>query len=345
MGGDWPRGAQGVDHAGVKHTRLGRTGLSVSRLCLGTMTFGYQCEEDTSHAILDAAAEGGITFIDTADVYPLGGDGTTVGRTEEIVGRWLHGRRDEFVVATKCVGVMSNKRWDRGASRKHIMDAVDASLRRLQTDYIDLYQMHQFDPSVTQDETLSALTDLVRLGKVRYIGCSNYLAYELARGVGRSETLGLARYDSVQPRYNLLYRNIERELLPLCQQEGIGVIPYNPLAGGFLSGKHQRGIPTEGTRFTLGTAMERYQERYWHDRQFDAVDALRPLANESGVSVATLAVQWVLANPVVTSPIVGASRPEQLADALAAVVTDLPSDVKAALDELTIDYVNHPAPR
>jgi len=345
VGGDWPLGAQGVDHAGVKHTRLGRTGLSVSRLCLGTMTFGYQCEEDTSHAILDAAAEGGITFIDTADVYPLGGDGTTVGRTEEIVGRWLHGRRDEFVVATKCVGVMSNRRWDRGASRKHIMDAVDASLRRLQTDYIDLYQMHQFDPSVTQDETLSALTDLVRIGKVRYIGCSNYLAYELARGVGRSETLGLARYDSVQPRYNLLYRNIERELLPLCQQEGIGVIPYNPLAGGFLSGKHQRGIPTEGTRFTLGTAMERYQERYWHDRQFDAVDALRPLANESGVSVATLAVQWVLANPVVTSPIVGASRPEQLADALAAVVTDLPSDVKAALDELTIDYVNHPAPR
>ena len=309
------------------------------------MTFGYQCEEDTSHAILDAAAEGGITFIDTADVYPLGGDGTTVGRTEEIVGRWLHDRRDEFVVATKCVGAMSNKRWDRGASRKHIMDAVDGSLRRLQTDYIDLYQMHQFDPAVTQDETLSALTDLVRLGKVRYVGCSNYLAYELARGVGRSETLGLARYDSVQPRYNLLYRNIERELLPLCQQEGIGVIPYNPLAGGFLSGKHQRGIPTEGTRFTLGTAMERYQERYWHDRQFDAVDALRPLAAESGVSVATLAVQWVLANPVVTSPIVGASRPEQLADALAAVVTELPSDVKAALDELTIDYVNHPAPR
>ena len=335
----------GGDHAGVKHTRLGRTGLSVSRLCLGTMTFGYQCEEDTSHAILDAAAEGGITFIDTADVYPLGGDGTTVGRTEEIVGRWLHDRRDEFVVATKCVGAMSNKRWDRGASRKHIMDAVDGSLRRLQTDYIDLYQMHQFDPAVTQDETLSALTDLVRLGKVRYVGCSNYLAYQLALGVGRSETLGLARYDSVQPRYNLLYRNIERELLPLCQQEGIGVIPYNPLAGGFLSGKHQRGIPTEGTRFTLGTAMERYQDRYWHDRQFDAVDALRPLAAESGVSVATLAVQWVLANPVVTSPIVGASRPEQLADALAAVVTELPSDVKAALDELTIDYVNHPAPR
>ena len=329
----------------MKHIRLGRTGLSVSRLCLGTMTFGYQCDEDVSRSILDAAAEGGITFIDTADVYPLGGDGSTVGRTEEIVGRWMNGRRDEFVVATKCVGPMSTRRWDRGASRKHIMDAVDGSLRRLQTDYIDLYQMHQFDPSVTQDETLSALTDLVRVGKVRYIGCSNYLAYELARGVGRSEALGLARYDSVQPRYNLLYRNIERELLPLCQEEGIGVIPYNPLAGGFLSGKHQRGNPTEGTRFTLGTAMERYQERYWHDRQFDAVDALRPLAAETAVSVATLAVQWVLANPVVTAPIVGASRPEQLADALAAVTTPLDVEVKSALDELTIDYVNHPTPR
>ena len=329
----------------MKHIRLGRTGLSVSRLCLGTMTFGYQCDEDVSRSILDAAADGGITFIDTADVYPLGGDGSTVGRTEEIVGRWMHGRRDEFVVATKCVGPMSNRRWDRGASRKHIMDAVDGSLRRLQTDYIDLYQMHQFDPSVTQDETLSALTDLVRVGKVRYIGCSNYLAYELARGVGRSEALGLARYDSVQPRYNLLYRNIERELLPLCQEEGIGVIPYNPLAGGFLSGKHQRGNPTEGTRFTLGTATERYQERYWHDRQFDAVDALRPLAAEAAVSVAALAVQWVLANPVVTAPIVGASRPEQLADALAAAATPLDAEVKSALDELTIDYVNHPTPR
>ncbi len=330
----------------MEHVRLGRTGLSVSRLCLGTMTFGYQCDEDVSRAILDAAADGGITFLDTADVYPLGGSGATVGRTEEIVGRWLAGRRDDFIVATKCVGPMSSKRWDRGASRKHIFDAVDGSLRRLGTDYIDLYQMHQFDPTVTQDETLSALNDLVRSGKVRYIGCSNYLAWELARGIGRSETLGLARYDSVQPRYNLLYRNVERELLPLCAAEGVGVIPYNPLAGGFLSGKHQRGNPTEGSRFTLGTAAGRYQERYWHDRQFDAVEELRVIATGSGVSLATLALQWVLSNPAITSPIVGASRPEQLADAFAAVKGGaLEGDVRIRLDEMTVDYVNHPAER
>jgi 1-deoxyxylulose-5-phosphate synthase len=310
------------------------------------MTFGLQCDEPTSWSILDAASEGGITFLDTADVYPLGGDATSVGRTEEIVGRWLSGRRDDFVVATKCVGPMSRRRWDQGASRKHIFDAIDASLRRLGTDYIDLYQLHQFDPAVTHDESISALNDLVRLGKVRYIGVSNYLPYQLARGIGRSETLGMARYDSVQPRYNLLYRNIERELLPLCLEEGIGVIPYNPLAGGFLSGKHQRGVPTEGSRFTLGTAAERYQERYWNDRQFDTVDMLRPIAAEASVSLTTLALQWVLANPAVTAPIIGASRPAQLADALAAVsAPPLDSAIRAQLDELTAEYVHHPAQR
>ncbi len=332
----------------MQHTRLGRTGLTVSRLCLGTMTFGLQCDEETSIAILDTALDAGITFLDTADVYPLGGGYETVGRTEEIIGRWLAaapGRRDDVILATKCVGPMSARRWDRGASRQHIMRAVEGSLRRLQTDHIDLYQMHQFDPTVSHDETLGALTDLVRSGKVRYVGASNYLAWELARAVGRSEALGLARYDSIQPRYNLLYRPIERELLPLCAAEGIGVIPYNPLAGGFLSGKHQRGAPTEGSRFTLGTAAERYQERYWHDHQFDTVDLLRPIAAESGVSLATLSVQWVLANPTVTAPIVGASRPAQLADAVAAVQTPMDPAVKAQLDELTAEYVHHPQPR
>jgi aryl-alcohol dehydrogenase (NADP+) len=333
------------EHRPMRHVRLGRTGLTVSKLCLGTMTFGYQCDEPTSIAILDKAFDAGITFIDTADVYPLGGDGTTVGRTEEIIGRWLPGHRDDVVLATKCVGPMSTRRWDRGASRKHIMDAIDGSLRRLGTDYIDLYQMHQFDPTVTHDETLSALTDLVRSGKVRYIGCSNYLAWELARAIGRSETLGLVRYDCVQPRYNLLYRNIERELLPLCGDEGVGVIPYNPIAGGFLSGKHLRGTPTEGSRFTLGSAAGRYQERYWEANQFDVVDALRPIAAECGVSLATMAMQWVLANPVVTSPIVGASRPAQLDDAIAAAASALDPAVKASLDELTLDFVNHPMPR
>jgi aryl-alcohol dehydrogenase-like predicted oxidoreductase len=318
--------------------RLGRTGLQVSKLCLGTMTFGLQCDEETSRRILDTAAEGGVNFIDTADVYPLGGTSETVGRTEEIVGRWLTGRRDDYVLATKCVGPTGPRPWDRGASRRHIIAAVDASLRRLGTDYLDLYQLHFYDSNTPIDETLGALDDVVRAGKVRYIGCSNFLAYQLARSVGRSEVLGLARMDSVQPRYNLLFRQIERELLPLCAEEGIGVIPYNPIAGGLLTGKHRREAVEEGGRFTLGTAGQLYQDRYWHDREFDTVDALGPLASKAGVSVTTLAVQWVLAHPVVTSAIVGASRAEQLADSLAAAETPLDADLKADLDELTAVY-------
>ncbi len=329
----------------MEHTRLGRTGLQVSTLCLGTMTFGLQCDEDTSRAILDTAAEGGITFLDTADVYPLGGTLETVGRSEEILGRWLEGRRDDFVVATKCVGATGPHPWDQGASRRHITSAVDASLRRLNTDYIDLYQLHFYDQNTPIDETLSALDDVVRSGKVRYIGCSNFLSYQLARAVGRSEVLGLARFDSVQPRYNLLFRQIERELLPLAGEEGIGVIPYNPIAGGLLTGKHRRDQVVDGGRFTLGTAGKLYQDRYWHDREFDTVEALRKLAADAGVSLTTLAVQWVLANPVVTSPIIGASRPEQLADSLAAAELPLDADLKAQLDELTADYRQGDAPR
>jgi 1-deoxyxylulose-5-phosphate synthase len=321
----------------MESTRLGRTGLQVSRLCLGTMTFGLQCEEDESRAILDAAAEGGITFLDAADVYPLGGGLETVGRTEEIVGRWLAGRRDDYIVATKCVGAMGPHPWNKGASRRHILDAVDESLRRLGTDYIDLYQLHSDDPETPIDEMVAALDHLVTVGKVRYVGCSNFLAYRLARAVGRSEALGLARWDSVQPRYNLLFRQIERELLPLCAEEGIGVIPYNPIAGGLLTGKHRRETVPEG-RFTLGRAGRMYQDRYWHDREFDTIDALGPLAAKAGVSLTTLAVQWVLANPVITSAIVGASRPSQLADSLAAEASPLDPSLKAELDDLTAEY-------
>jgi aryl-alcohol dehydrogenase (NADP+) len=323
----------------MQHTRLGRTGLSVSRLCLGTMTFGLQCDETTSHAILDRAAAGGITFLDTADVYPLGGSLATVGRTEEIVGRWLGGRRHDFVVATKVFGAMSDQPWDRGLSRKHVLDAIDGSLRRLRTDYVDVYQCHHPDPDTPIDETLRAMDDVVRAGKARYTGCSNYPAYQTARALGRSELLGVARFDCVQPRYNLLFRQIERELLPLCREEGLGVIPYNPLAGGFLSGKHRRDAgPTPGTRFTLGTAARRYQERYWREREFETVDALRPLAAEAGMSMIQLALAWTLANPAITSPIVGASRPGQLDEALAAVEKPLGADLKARLDELTLPY-------
>jgi 1-deoxyxylulose-5-phosphate synthase len=310
----------------------------VSRLCLGTMTFGYQCDDETSFAILDAANEAGITFLDTADAYPLGGGVDVLGRTEELLGQWLRGRRDRFVLASKCFFPTGPMPWDSGNSRQNIMRSVEASLRRLRTDHIDLYQLHSWDAHTPIDESLSALDDLVRQGKVRYVGCSNFLAYQLARSLGRSEVLGTARFDSVQPRYNLLFRENERELLPLAREEDIAVIPYNPLAGGFLTGKHRAGAPTDGTRFTLGYAAGRYQERYWHDRMFETVEAIRPLAADAGMTMAQLAVAWVLANPAITAPIVGASRPEQLDDVVAALGSPLDTDLMNALDELTHEY-------
>lgn len=330
----------------MQHVRLGRSGLLVSRVCLGTMTFGLQVDETASVAILDHASDLGITFIDTADIYPLGGDHTTAGRTEEIVGRWLSGRRDQFVVATKCFGPMGRRPWDMGNSRRHIMDAVDASLRRLQTDWIDLYQLHFDDPGVPLDETLGALDDLVHAGKVRYIGCSNFLAYRVALALGRSDTLGLARFVSVQPRYNLLFREFERELFPLCVDQGIGVIPFNPIAGGMLSGKHDRTrAPEEGTRFALGNAASTYQDRYWHDHVFDSVDALVKLADQAGVALPTLAVAWTLRNPAITSPIIGASRPDQLDATVAGATYAIDDDLATRLDEMTAPYRRGDAPR
>ncbi len=330
----------------MEHVRLGRTGLRVSRLCLGTMTFGLQIDEDAASAVLDRAAEGGVTFLDTADVYPLGGDLTTVGRTEEIVGRWLRGRRERFVLATKCVSPVGPAPWDRGASRRHVMDAVESSLRRLGTDWIDLYQLHSDDRDTPLAESLTALDELVRAGKVRYVGCSNYLAYRVARAIGISEARGLARFESVQPRYNLLFRQFERELFPLCLEEGLGILPYNPLAGGMLSGKHVRGsTPTAGSRFTLGSAASIYQDRYWHSHVFDTVDALRALADEAALALPTLAVAWVLRHPAVTAPIVGASHPDQLDATLTAAEVRLDDDLAKRLDELTVGYRRGDAPR
>ncbi|HEY1739808.1 MAG TPA: aldo/keto reductase [Acidimicrobiia bacterium] len=330
----------------MQHVRLGRSGLAVSRICLGTMTFGLQVDEPGSVAILDHAADLGITFLDTADAYPLGGDLTTVGRTEEIVGRWLSGRRDDYVVATKCFMPMGSRPWDTGNSRRHIMDAVDASLRRLQTDWIDLYQLHFDDRGVPLEETLTALDDLVHSGKVRYVGCSNFLAYRMALALGRSDALGVSRFASIQPRYNLIFREFERELFPLCLEEGIGVIPYNPIAGGLLSGKHDRAKPPEeGTRFTLGTAGRMYQDRYWHDNVFDTVDKLAALAGEAGTPLPTLAIAWTLRNPAITSPIVGASRPDQLDATVAGATYELDDDLGARLDDLTAEYRRGDAPR
>jgi 1-deoxyxylulose-5-phosphate synthase len=310
------------------------------------MTFGLQCDEQTSVAILDRAADGGIDFLDSSDAYPLGGDLSTRGITEEILGRWLRGKRDRFIVATKCFAPTGPAPFDGGNSRKHIMSAVEASLRRLQTDYIDLYQLHGYDRQTPIDETLGALDDLVHQGKVRYLGCSNFLTYQLVRAVGRTETLRLARLDSVQPRYNLLFREIEREMLPYCAEDGIGVIPYNPIAGGLLSGKHSRAAaPTEGSRFTLGTAAGAYQDRYWHDREFDTVEALGQLARQAGVSLVTLSVAWVLANQAITAPIIGASRPGQLDDSLAAAEYELDDDLRRQLDERTREYRLGDSPR
>jgi aryl-alcohol dehydrogenase-like predicted oxidoreductase len=299
--------------------RLGRTGLKVSEICLGTMTFGHQCDEAASFAILDRAAEGGVTFLDTADVYPVPPSVETAGRTEEIVGKWLQGKRERFVLATKCRIRVGSGPNDEGLSRKHVLKSAEASLRRLRTDHIDLYQAHSPDPDTPIEETLRAFDDLVRSGKVLYTGVSNFPAWQVALGIGASERLGVARFDCVQPRYNLLYREIEAELLPLCRNQGVGVIAYNPLAGGFLSGKYQKieAVPP-GTRFSLGKTGELYRERYWHQAQLAAVAELRRHFEPKKISLVSAAVGWVLAQAGITAAIVGASRADQLDASLAA---------------------------
>jgi aryl-alcohol dehydrogenase-like predicted oxidoreductase len=315
----------------MKTRRMGRTGLKVSEICLGTMTFGHQCDERTSFAILDRAAEAGVTFLDTADVYPVPPSPETAGRTEAIVGAWLEGKRDRFVVATKCRMRVGHGPNDEGLSRKHILKAVEDSLRRLRTDFIDLYQPHAPDPDTPLEETLHALDRLVQQGKVRYLGCSNYPAWQVALALGSSTRAGLAHFDCVQPRYNLLYREIEAELLPLCRDQGLGVIAYNPLAGGFLSGKYRaQEPPPAGTRFTLDKTGDLYRERYWQQAQFEAVDHLRRFVEPRGRSLVQVAVAWVLGQPGITAAIVGASRPEQLGESLAAVSLALDAEESEA---------------
>ena len=232
----------------MHHTKLGRTGLRVSKLCLGTMTFGLQCDVAQSNAIMDAAAAGGIDFLDAADVYPLGGGHNTAGRTEQIVGDWLKGKRHQFIVATKCVGQMGPKPWDLGMSRKHILDAIDASLRRLGTDYVDLYQIHRFDPLTPVEETMEALHDVVQAGKARYIGASSMFAWQFAKMQHAADRHGWTRFVSMQNHYNLVYREEEREMIPLCHDQGIGIIPWSPLARGLLAGKRRRSGERESVR-------------------------------------------------------------------------------------------------
>lgn len=310
---------------------MGRHGLEVQALCLGTMTFGLQVDEAGSQQILDKAYEHKLRFLDTADAYPLGGDLSTLGETEAIIGRWMkaRGNRDDIILATKCFAPTRPGPNNWGLSRQHIMESIDASLRRLQVDHVDLYQAHGFDPHTPIEETLRAFEDLVSQGKVRYVGCSNYPAWRLGQAVSAAASMGLTGYVSLQPRYNLLYRDIETELLPLCRAEGLGVIVYNPLAGGFLSGKYKLGQdPEQDTRFTLGTAADRYQARYWHDTQFQAVETLKAVVESKGLNMVSVSVAWVLRQPGITSAIIGASKPEQLDANLAAF--DVPFD-----DELT----------
>ena len=319
----------------MENRRLGRNGLEVPALCLGTMTFGFQVEEAASVAILNKAYDSGLIFLDTADAYPLGGNRDTIGETEAIIGRWMSQKdnRDRVLLATKCFAPTRGGPNNYGLSRQHIMESIDNSLRRLQTEYVDIYQAHGFDPFTPVEETLRAFEDLVTSGKVRYVGCSNYPAWRLGEALRAADRLGVAGYASVQPRYNILYREIETELLPLCRAEGLGVLVYNPLAGGFLSGKYAPGqSPVDGTRFTLGSAAGRYQERYWHDSQFEAVQSLKKVTDERGLSMVSVAVAWVLAQEGVSSAIIGASKPEQLDANLDALNIEFDDDLVAACE-------------
>jgi aryl-alcohol dehydrogenase (NADP+) len=303
---------------------------------MGTMTFGAQADEAGSFAILDACADAGVNFIDTANVYPLGAKYGGMGETERIVGKWLQGKRDHFILATKCASPVGPLPWQGGTSRKHILDEVDASLKRLGTDYIDLYQLHRDDPDTPLDETLEALDAVVKSGRARYVGVSNWQARRIARALGRSEALGITKFVSVQPRYNLLFRQFERDLFPLCEEENLASLCYNPLAGGLLTGKHSGGAAPDGSSRYASSKM--YQERYWHEREFAAIAALQAIADEAGIPLIRLALAWVLAQPGVSVALLGASRAAQLPDLFAADELTLDASLLAKLDEATREF-------
>ncbi len=318
--------------------QLGSTGLKVTEICLGTMTFGNQSDEKTSFDIMDVADAHGVNFFDTADAYPLGKNWESAGGTETIIGNWLRERkaRERIVLATKCRGATGPTPNDEGLSRKHIIAACEASLRRLQTDYIDLYQAHAPDTSVQIEESLRAFDDLVRSGKVRYIGCSNYPAWQLADAIWTSKLNHLARYDCAQPRYNILFRMIEDDILPLCKAHGLGVIVYNPLAGGMLTGRYRRMRQIEqGTRFALGNnSGQLYQKRYWKDDVFEAVDKLSDYLEGRGKNLTHAALGWVLRQDGITSAILGASTPAQLEESLQGVDVRLDDEELSACNEI-----------
>ena len=312
----------------VKYKALGTTGLKVSEIGLGTMTFGNETDEEDSGAIVDTCWEAGVNFFDTANAYEE-------GRSEEILGKLLKERRHEAVIASKVrlpVGAGPN---DRGLSRAHIMRAVEDSLRRLQTDYIDVYQAHWPDYDTPLEETLRVLDDLVHQGKVRYVGCSNYPAWYLCKALWISDVNNLTNVISTQSRYNLLDRLIEDELLPLCADQELGVIVYNPLAGGMLTGKYKRGEPPpKDTRFGRTSRIDTYRPRYWHEVNFDAVERLVEVARRFDKTPAQLALGWLLRNPTITVPIVGATTVDQLRETIQVLEVEISEEEMAACAEI-----------
>jgi len=317
----------------MEYRNLGRTGLKVSTLCMGTMQFGWSVDEAETHRILSGTLDSGINFIDTADIYSRWVDGNPGGVAEENIGRWMKQAkvpRDRLVIATKVRGVMGDGPNDEGLSRVHIMGAMEASLRRLQTDYIDLYQTHWPDNDTPIEETLRAMDDLVRQGKVRYVGASNYKAWELMQALWASDQHALVRYDSLQPHYNLIHREeFERELRAVCETYGIGVIPYSPLAGGFLTGKYRRDTPLPDSRRAEG------RQKYLTEQNFVVLDKLDEIANVHDATVTQVALAWLLADPVITSPIIGATSMEQLKENLGSLDVELTAEEKRGLDEIT----------
>jgi len=322
----------------VNYLHMGKTGLKVSQLCMGTMQFGWTADKVTSFAVLDAAFEAGITFIDTADVYSRWVEGNPGGVAESIVGEWLGqsaGRRHRIVLATKVRGRMGEGPNDEGLSRVHIMRAVEESLRRLQTDVIDLYQLHSPDPGTPIDETLSALDDLVHQGKVRYIGCSNFKSWQLMQALWTSDRRGLVSFDCLQPHYNLLHRlEYEAELQAVCREYGLGVIPYSPLAGGFLTGKYKRGEAAPPD--TRGAGSSRMARIMAEDRSWDVLQAMAGIAERSGGTVSQVALAWSMGQPGITSPIIGPRSLDQLSDNLAACELDLSAGELETLNSVSL---------
>ena len=312
----------------MEYVNLGRSGLKVSRICLGTNMFGAGYVDDSrAISVVDAAIDNGINFIDTADLY-------NDGRSEVVLGKALAGKRHDVVIGTKGFSQMGPGVNDRGLSRKHLIDAVEGSLRRLDTDYIDLYQVHWWDPDTPVEETMTTLNDLVRQGKIRYIGCSNFQAWQLTRSLWVSSKLGIERFESVQPLYNMAQRDIEAELFPLCEDQGISVIPYQVLMGGLLTGAYDPNKEPPKDSHMASRHAGGAKIRFWKEDTFRLVDQVKKTAAELGYEPTQVALAWCLSKSVVASAIVGSSRPEQIAQNARTSEIKLPDKVLECLNNL-----------